>query len=249
MGYLANAYGDYFRTVGVYHKTNPAVCIMYPDEAKYDNIPILKDLTFSSLNEWQTKLTNSTGGNWNMTTTEYSWSEHGTADVSDYPDCTIFINFPYGVEDESVGRTGFDFSKSSRYYYWIEVDLYTVERKIHVQLGEGYNNSTISNTVDWRMIPPNDTRNIILHELGHGFGIEHYYVTSDCREVECDYSPIMYHSIDVFEGEVKNVTQKDLDMMIRIYGEDGFGHPAPKWIPRQCDMQCLEIDCGNSRMC
>ena len=68
-------------------------------------------------------------------------------------------------------------------------------------------------------------------------------------EVECDYSPIMYSSIDVFEGEVKEITDLDLKMMIRIYGEDGFDPQKPKWIPRQCDIQCLEMDCGNSRMC
>ena len=210
---------------------------------------MLREQTFSAVNEWQTKLVNSTGGNWNMTTTEYPWSEHGEATVEDYPECTIFINYEQGTDDESVGRTGFDFSQSSRYYYWIEIDLYTVERKIHVQLGDGINNSTISNTINWRMIPDTDIRNIVLHEFGHGLGLEHYYVTSDCREVECDYSPIMYSSIDVFEGEIKNVTDTDIKMLVRIYGEDGFGFPTPKYIPRTCDIQCLDMDCGNSRLC
>ena len=59
----------------------------------------------------------------------------------------------------------------------------------------------------------------------------------------------MFGSIDVFEGLEKNVTDKDIKMLIRIYGEDGFGYPTPKWIPRTCDIQCLEVDCGNSRMC
>ena len=222
---------------------------MYPDETEYPDIPLLRDLTFSTLNEWETKLTNSTGGNWNMTSTEYPFSEHGDKTTDDYPDCNVFINYTQGTEDESVGRTGFDFSQSSRYYYWIEIDLYTVERKIHVQLGEGFNNSTISDTMNWRLIPDTDIRNIVLHEFGHGLGLEHYYVTVDCRVEVCDYSPIMFGSIDVFENEIKSVTEKDLKMTIRVYGEDGFGHPTPKWIPRSCDLQCLEVDCGNSRMC
>ena len=33
----------------------------------------------------------------------------------------------------------------------------------------------------------------------------------------------MYHQIDVFAETTKSVTDKDLDMLIRIYGEDGFG--------------------------
>ena len=220
---------------------------MYPEDES--RLSMLSDVTHSSINEWQTKLVNATGGNWNMTSTEHYWSEHGTADVSDYPDCTVFVNFIYGVEDESVGRTGFDFSSSARYYYWIEIDTHTIERKISISLGDNINEAEIGVNTEWKQIPENDIRNIVLHELGHGFGLEHYYVTSNCMEVECDYSPIMYSSIDVFEGEVKNVTEKDIKMMIRIYGEDGFGFPTPKYIPRECNIECLEVDCGNSRMC
>ena len=250
-GLLSSAYGDYFRTIGVYHKDNPSICIMYPDDNEYPakDILMLRENTLSSIDEWQTKLVNATGGNWNMTVSEYAWQDHGVQTVDDFPECTVFINFPYGQEDESVGRASWDFSSSVRYYYWIEVDLYTIERSISITLGDDFNEATVGSNLEWKQIPPNDIRNIILHEFGHGLGIEHYYVTDNCMEVECDYSPIMYSSIDVFEGEVKNVTQKDIDMMIRIYGEDGFGFPTPKYIPRQCDVQCLEFDCGNSRMC
>ena len=125
----------------------------------------------------------------------------------------------------------------------------TVERKVAISLGESVNESTISVNTEWKEIPESDIRNIVLHEFGHGLGLEHYYVTSNCMEVECDYSPIMYSSIDVFEGQVKNVTDKDISMLERIYGADGFGGMKPKWIPRTCDVQCLEVDCGNSRLC
>ena len=222
---------------------------MYPDPELEPRIEMLSEVTFSAINEWRDKLVNATGGNWDMPVKEYAWSEHGTADVSDYPECTLFINNPEGVEDESVGRTGFDFSSSARYYYWVEVDMNTVERKVAISLGESVNESTISVNTEWKEIPESDIRNIVLHEFGHGLGLEHYYVTSNCMEVECDYSPIMYSSIDVFEGQVKNVTDKDISMLERIYGADGFGGMKPKWIPRTCDVQCLEVDCGNSRLC
>ena len=249
MGLVSSVYGDYYKTIGVYHKYNPQVCIMYPDPELEPRIEMLSEVTFSAINEWRDELVNATGGNWDMPVKEYAWSEHGTADVSDYPECTLFINYPEGVEDESVGRTGFDFSSSARYYYWVEVDMNTVERKMAINLGETPNESTISVNTEWKEIPESDIRNIVLHEFGHGLGLEHYYVTSDCRTEECDYSPIMYHAIDVFEGEVKNVTDKDISMLERIYGADGFGGMKPKWIPRTCDVQCLEVDCGNSRLC
>ena len=249
IGFFATAYGDYFKTVGVYHKYDPQICIMYPDPELEPRLEMLSVVTFSAISEWQDKLVNATGGNWGMDIKEYAWSEHGTADVSDYPDCTLFINYTEGVENESVGRTGFDFSNSKRYYYWVEVDMNTIERKLSISLGSNFNESTVSSNMEWREIPESDIRNIMLHELGHGLGLEHYYVTSNCIEEECDYSPIMYGSIDVFEGEVKSVTDKDISMLERIYGADGFGGMKPKWIPRTCDIYCLEVDCGNSRLC
>ena len=36
--------------------------------------------------------------------------------------------------------------------------------------------------------------------------------------------------------ESKYVTEKDLNMVIRIYGEDGFGYPKPVVIPRHCEI-------------
>ena len=37
----------------------------------------------------------------------------------------------------------------------------------------------------------------------------------------------MYSSITVFEGQEKFVAEKDIEMMIKIYGEDGFGGLKP----------------------
>ena len=161
-GFISNAYADYFRTVGVYHKTNPAICVMYPDPNEENRIEMLKEQTHSAINEWQNKLSNSTSGDWSMSINEYDWSEHGNATVDDYPNCTLFINYPYGVEDESVGRTAFDFSSSIRYYYWIEIDMNTVERKVSISLGGSVNEAEISVKTEWLQIPENDIRNIFL---------------------------------------------------------------------------------------
>jgi len=247
IGFFATAYGDYFKTVGVYHKVTPSVCIMYPDPEIDSRTDMLIDVTHSAINEWQTKLVNATGGNWNMTVTDHPWIEHRYADIDNYPECTVFVTFPYGSDGESVGRATWDFSSSKRYYYWLEIDLNTTEHKIAIHFGES--GGTVSSNMVWMQIPELDIRNTVLHEFGHSLGLEHYYITTNCIEEECDFSPIMYSSIDVFEGQVKYVTDKDINMVIRIYGEDGFDPHKPKYIPRQCDVRCLEMDCGNSRMC
>ena len=203
--FTAEAYADYYRTMGVQHKYNPQVCIMLPEQ-RAEEISVL---THSAINEWQDKL-ETRGGNWVMNITEYDFIEHDKLTVEDYPHCTIFVNFPYGEANHSVGRTGFDFSKSWRYYFWVEVDLYTIEKRIGIQLGESMTESTSGIETVWKQIPDNDLRNIILHEFGHGLGIEHYYVTSDCRVQECDYDPIMYFSINVLKIRKSTLLKRTL---------------------------------------
>ena len=248
IGLVTTAYGDYFRTMGVYHKYTPIICVMYPDP-EIDTGLDFKQITHSAINEWHDKLAETTRGNWDFVLYEYEWSEHGKATVEDFPICTTFINYVYGTDGSAVGRTGTDFSKSWRYYFWVEVDLYTTQDRISINLGDSMKSSTVSNQIIWQAIPENDIRNILLHEYGHSLGIEHYYVNTNCMDAECDYDPIMFHNIAIFEGVEKHVTEKDLLMTERIYGADGFGYMTPKYIPRQCDIQCLEAECVNNRLC
>jgi hypothetical protein len=45
----------------------------------------------------------------------------------------------------------------------------------------------------------------------------------------------MYHSLEIWKNTTKSVQHEDIQMLIKIYGEDGFGYPRPSWIPNQCD--------------
>ena len=45
----------------------------------------------------------------------------------------------------------------------------------------------------------------------------------------------MFRSISVFEGQEKSVTEKDIDMMIKIYGADGYGGLKP-YVPRNVQL-------------
>ena len=234
IGLFANAYGeDYYRTLGVYHKFNPEICVMLPDQEIEPRVEMISNMTKSAIDEWQFKLINATGGNWQMNVEWFVWSEHFDKTIEDYPSCTIFINYPLVTDGSSVGRTGFDFSTSSSYYYWIEIDTNDYESKTTINLGESMNSTTITNVKNIIPLPATDIRNIALHELGHGLGMEHYYVETDCRFEDCDYSSIMYGTMKLFIDEPKYVTDKDIQSMIVIYGEDGFGNHTPPYIPRE----------------
>jgi len=225
--FIGPVFADYFRTMGVYHKFNPQICIMLPEEKPEE----ISNITNSAIGEWEKKLLER-GGNWYFFVFEYDFIEHDKLSVDDYPLCTIFINYNHSSPGMSVGKTGYDFSSSDRYYYWIEIDTHVVQQTIQIILGS----TSTGATVNVKELTPSDIYNIVSHEFGHGLGVEHYYVTTDCRIFECDYSPIMYHQIDVFQETIKPVTEKDLDMVIRIYGEDGFGLKQPRYIPRTCNI-------------
>ena len=230
--FIGPAYADFFKTMGVYHKYNPQVCIMLPEEKPEE----ISAITNTAIGEWERKLLEKTGGNWNFFVFEYEFEEHDKLTVDDYPSCTVFINYTYSSEDSSVGRTGYDFSSSVRYYYWIEVDTHAEEKVIQITLGDNMNTTTVGSSISTKPLTDSDIYNIVLHEFGHGLGVEHYYINTNCIQEECDYTPIMYHQIDVFQETTKPVTEKDINMIIRIYGEDGFGLKQPQYIPRVCEI-------------
>lgn len=83
--------------------------------------------------------------------------------------------------------------------------------------------------VDRIIQTPNFIRLVALHELGHGFGLDHLIVecTSFCMSVDGGYShddamkSIMYWSIRDNDNDF--ISDKDLGAIVQLYSEDGWG--------------------------
>ena len=43
----------------------------------------------------------------------------------------------------------------------------------------------------------------------------------------------MYPKLEIFQNNTKTITERDINMLIRMYGNDGFGFPHPN-IPEYC---------------
>ena len=86
------------------------------------------------------------------------------------------------------------------------------------------------------VLTPNQVRNVVLHEIGHAFGLAHYDVTNPLKPGEhgTDRSS-MYYSIDLNDKEQwLEVKLPEILMLKEIYGEDGWLGSSPAWIVKSC---------------
>jgi hypothetical protein len=243
-GVLGFAMGDYMDTLGLYQTNNPVSCIMSPDpELEPMFYPYMYDITRSAIWEWEIKLNSQTNGDWKFPIYEYPFHTHDKKTPNEFPECDIFITFDQLSGDSALGTTGFDFSKSSHKYAFITVYTQAYPpQKITISIG---NDSSISMELVPKQLDLIDIRNIVSHEFGHGLGLGHYYLHDpSCVIQNCQERSIMYHSLDIWKNMTKTVQDEDIQMLVKIYGEDGFGYPRPHWIPQQCDyVEGLIGDC------
>jgi predicted Zn-dependent protease len=233
MGLFADAYAwDYYKTMGTQYNINPKVCIMLPNPDVESRVIEIQNATTNALDEWQTKLKDHTDGNWTIYREIYEWQDHGHLTTDDF-DCGAFVNYSGQVDSYMAqhGVLGTAEANIDKGYYWLEIQTQVVKRSIQIVLGGSLDNSTSGVVSEPKPLPLIDIENIIKHEFGHALGLEHFYC-NDNRS-NCIDDSIMYGKLNTFTNSTKSITERDLNMVVRMYGIDGFGSPHPD-IPIAC---------------
>jgi len=225
--YLAqhSARGDYIPYIGVKLSEEPLICVFEP---------LVKDVQFherdlfyqtaKAIKNWEDKLNERSAGNWDMKFRYYSTEEHADKEVDAFPDCNIYIVYTQYAEDSRrLGSTSFDYSKSWHKYAFIEIitDMRDIKSKV---INKNDTNTNIVLTLNERQLNSDVIGQIITHELGHALGLEHY--VDDTSE---NYGEdIMKANIDdtVYNEDIV-ITPADIEALIQLYGEDGFGGRDP----------------------
>jgi len=233
MGLFSDAFAwDYFKTMGTQYNINPKVCIMLPDPKVESRVVAIQNATTNALDEWETKLKEHTDGNWTIYRQVYEWKDHGHLTTDDF-DCGAFVNYSgqvdsYMAQHGVLGTATVDIDKG---YYWLEIQTQVIKRSIQIHLGATFNESSSGMKSVEAELPLTDIENIIKHEFGHALGLEHFYCND--KRNNCIDDSIMYAKLDTFTNSTKPITQRDINMVVRMYGIDGFGTPHPD-IPIAC---------------
>jgi len=165
------------------------------------------------------------------------YEEHWNKTPDDYRHCNIFLTYEAwseGREDMALGLTGIDFADSRHKFTYIVIFLHAEERNnIVIDLGsmKENNEGKYEFVFDKKQLPLNTIYNIVLHEVGHGLGLGHYWSTQ-----EDDYKrSALIPSLKPFDEDINfEITIADKFQLGRLYGLDGFQKPQPVWIPDHC---------------
>ena len=208
---------DYYKMMGTMFKGSPTYCIMLPNPELEPRYEYLDVITKSALLEWELKLEQKTGVSWNMYNQTYAYDQHKNRKTTDFQQCDVFINFI--PEPNKHGILGTASANLDGGYYWLEIQTQITHRELVITIGGNWDDR-VSNLVVDADVPLGDIRNTVLHEVGHSLGLEHYYC--EPYEPECIDKSVMYGNIATFKGIIKPVTERDINMIVRMYGDDGF---------------------------
>ena len=223
---------DKYENLKIKHSTNPNLCIFEADPTFTSNWKEIETKTKIAVYYWEASLHAVTGGNWDINILPtVPFEEHENAMAEDYPMCNIMITFEdHNPDTNALGTTGIDFASSNHKYTFIRVYLNAADlQKIEINIGELKNDEEVTITFEnnRKPLPMNTVRNIIMHEIGHGLGLGHFFGVDQEKSV-------MRPSLEPFSDDEWNVQLVDIKMLIELYGEDGFGGNGLPYNPNAC---------------
>ena len=220
----------YYKTIGIkINEIKPEVCFFEPED-DYVNKRFWKENWFGigadAINEWKYNLQQETGviEGWTWDYKIFLLQDHvgkSTKDLA-FRECNIFVVYEKLSETGVIGQAASHYENSFHGYTFITVWTQTTTGgSTTIYLGESFNESKIiKNPGEVVDISKDNIGKILQHEFGHALGLEHQYRTLN----GVASNSIMVENLDITKENLNRfVTDNDIQAVILMYGEDGFG--------------------------
>ena len=190
---------------------NPTICIIEPkDKLVHNGFYNTTNIAISSINNWVDGLTERTGGDWK--TNIISTSSTNNKPIG-FNKCDIKIQFKmYDFNNPTtagITNTSFFLKPTT------DIEIYT-------------HKLTKINNTNWeaRQRTAYIIQDIVEHELGHAFNLEHYYNVgfngTDTYHIKYARASIMYPSTPPLNDVYFKIQENDFNAVINRFGRDGW---------------------------